>query len=561
MRRLAQLASLVIVMLHLAAPSVDAAWPENGAAICAAQNNQDYPQIVSDGSGGAIIAWLDDRDPPATALYAQRIDGAGAVQWVADGVPINTPSEYIDPRIMRMVSDGAGGAIIAWIEDAGGVCSVVAQRVNADGELQWWTGGSPVGNAGGLGDYLEMEPDGMGGAVLAWQVAGGITSDVRAQRIAPQGYVMWNASGVIMGTASHDQSEPALMGDGAGGAIVSWSELTGTYYNIRAQRIRPNGTIVWAAGGIAVSSVDSPQSLSRIATDFNGGAVVAWTDTRLPATNSDIYAQRIDSIGVAAWSPAGVAVCAAAGYQSSPRIAGESSGGTYIVWMDNRAMNGDIYAQRLRADGAAAWTSDGIAVCSEASVEYDPQIAADAEGDALIVWQDTRSDYGDIYLQKYDTAGVAAKPSNGEAVCAATNDQARPQLIPHAPGGAFMTWIDGRGGAELDIYALAVTDPTTAAEPPAVERAVRLDQNVPNPFNPSTRIAFTLAEPGTISLKIFDVAGRLVRVLASGQFTAGPHVEMWDGRDPSGRAVASGIYFYRLDAGAVLQTRKMVVAR
>lgn len=561
MHRLIRLVSIIAILLPLAPPWARAAWPVNGAEVCVAQNNQEYPQIVADGSGGAIIAWLDDRSPGAAAIYAQRIDGAGSVLWASDGVLVNTPSEYINLSIMRLVPDGAGGAIIAWIEDAGGVYSVRAQRMNGSGEPQWWAGGSPIGNAGGLGDYLEMAPDGTGGAVVAWQLAGGNMSDVRAQRIAPQGYVMWDANGVVMGVANHDQTEPAVTGDGAGGAIVSWSELTGTCYNIRLQRIRMNGAIAWTAGGISACSVDSPQSRSRIAWDGIGGAIVAWVDTRSPATDSDIYAQRIDSSGAALWTPAGFAVCVAAGSQDSPQLACAPSGGAYMAWMDNRVTYGDVYAQRLRADGSAAWNTEGVAVCSEATAEYDAQIAVGADGRALVVWQDTRSDYGDIYVQKYDTAGVAAKPANGEAICAAASGQARPRLIPNSPGGAFVTWIDGRDGVQLDIYALAFTEPATGTEPPKVEHATRLAQNFPNPFNPTTRIAFGLSAPANVSLRIYDAGGRLVRELVNEKRPAGRFEEIWDGKGARGEASASGIYFYRLTAGSFAETRKMILLR
>jgi flagellar hook assembly protein FlgD len=64
-----------------------------------------------------------------------------------------------------------------------------------------------------------------------------------------------------------------------------------------------------------------------------------------------------------------------------------------------------------------------------------------------------------------------------------------------------------------------------------------------------------------VSLRIYDAAGRLVRVLIAGTKPAGNYSEAWDGLDASGRASASGIYFYRLDAGAFAQTRKMVLLR
>jgi hypothetical protein len=93
-----------------------------------------------------------------------------------------------------------------------------------------------------------------------------------------------------------------------------------------------------------------------------------------------------------------------------------------------------------------------------------------------------------------------------------------------------------------------------------VPRAV-LYQNHPNPFNPVTLISFELLQAGTVRLDVFDTAGRLVATLAEGPFSAGPHSVEWDGRDDAGSGIASGIYFYRLEAGGETFTRKMLLLK
>jgi len=88
-----------------------------------------------------------------------------------------------------------------------------------------------------------------------------------------------------------------------------------------------------------------------------------------------------------------------------------------------------------------------------------------------------------------------------------------------------------------------------------------LAQNHPNPFNPTTHIVFGLKEAGEVSLRVYDASGRLVRVLAQGRHEARRHEVSWDGRDESGRSVASGVYFYRLVAGNEILTRKAVLLK
>ncbi len=88
-----------------------------------------------------------------------------------------------------------------------------------------------------------------------------------------------------------------------------------------------------------------------------------------------------------------------------------------------------------------------------------------------------------------------------------------------------------------------------------------LHQNYPNPFNAETRILFSLTQAGPVSLRIFDVTGRLVRTLAEADLTAGEHHAAWNGNDDHGRALASGVYFCRLEAAGSDETRKMVLIK
>jgi len=88
-----------------------------------------------------------------------------------------------------------------------------------------------------------------------------------------------------------------------------------------------------------------------------------------------------------------------------------------------------------------------------------------------------------------------------------------------------------------------------------------LNACVPNPFNPSTTIAFSVSERGRVDLHVYDVSGRRVRALVEREVPAGNHTSLWDGRDDAGRAVASGVYFYRIVAGSFVASQKMVLLK
>jgi hypothetical protein len=100
----------------------------------------------------------------------------------------------------------------------------------------------------------------------------------------------------------------------------------------------------------------------------------------------------------------------------------------------------------------------------------------------------------------------------------------------------------------------------TGDELPAVTWA--LSQNFPNPFNPVTTIRYDVrAGGGQVSLRVFDVSGRLVRTLVDGHEVEGSKAVTWNGTNDRGQSVASGIYFYRMAAPGFTETKKMVLLR
>ena len=88
-----------------------------------------------------------------------------------------------------------------------------------------------------------------------------------------------------------------------------------------------------------------------------------------------------------------------------------------------------------------------------------------------------------------------------------------------------------------------------------------LYQNYPNPFNPETNFGFRIADFGFTTLRIYDISGRLVKTLLEQELAPGEYRFTWDGRNESGRVLASGVYLYRLRAGDFVQTRKLILLR
>ena len=109
-------------------------------------------------------------------------------------------------------------------------------------------------------------------------------------------------------------------------------------------------------------------------------------------------------------------------------------------------------------------------------------------------------------------------------------------------------------------YAVGAT-PTAVSESAAVPERFRLDPNIPNPFNPTTEISFTLAAPGWSHLAVYNLLGQEVRLLQSGWLEAGRHRITWDGTNAAGKNMATGVYLTLLRSDHRTQARKMLLLR
>ena len=117
---------------------------------------------------------------------------------------------------------------------------------------------------------------------------------------------------------------------------------------------------------------------------------------------------------------------------------------------------------------------------------------------------------------------------------------------------------DDYAGLAPDLGAFEHPGPTAVTAPPAAgPRQSRLHQNHPNPFNAGTRIAYAVAEAGSVKLEVYDALGRPVATLVSGRREAGPHAVLWDGTVSEGVRAAAGVYFSRLSTARGVQVRRM----
>jgi hypothetical protein len=444
---------LLCSVVLLAATSLHATWVSNGISVSAATYGQRFPETVSDDAGGAIIVWLDGRSTaPGHGIFAQRVDGWGNALWTPDGVPLYASiyNSYVDPKI---ASDGSGGAIVIWGDDRNGGYDLFAQRIDATGTVQWGAAGVTICNDATTQRNYALTPDGAGGAIIAWQDSSSGSADIYAQRVDASGAVQWTAGGVAICTNSFEQHGPCLATDGLGGAIVAWDDHRGGPCDIYAQRVDASGAVQWTANGKIVCNAVNAQQDQRIVSDDAGGAIIAWRDYRNSA-DWLLYAQRIDGSGSIPWASNGVLVNTTVADMYQMAIASDGWNGAIIVWAQIVSIDQNLYAQRISYLGTRQWNAGGNTVCDVAGTQHDPVIIPDGNRGAIISWTDWRSGVvQDIYAQKISSSGVREWNTNGVAACADAADQAWSCVASDGAGGAIIAWEDWRTGASSDIYA------------------------------------------------------------------------------------------------------------
>ncbi len=472
------------------------AWPADGVPVHTDfSEEQDHPQITTDGAGGAIMSWHANTGD--SYIWAQRIAASGQYMWDPNGTIIcdTWPSRSKGPT--ALCSDGAGGAIVVWADYRNLNYDIYAQRINSTGQVQWTTNGIVICNAGSGQEWPEIASDGAGGAYIVWEDDRGPNYDIYAQHINSSGDPQWTSNGIVICNASGQQNRAELILSGTSGTIITWEDLRDGSEDVYAQRIEA-GIPMWGLNGVPICTAANNQRLPLIVPDGEDGGIIMWEDER--ADGGDIYAQRVNVSGATQWNPNGTAICVESGDQSQPRIASDENGGSIIVWGDNRD-NWDIYAQKINSTGQVQWTANGIVICNYGESQTGPGIASDGFGGAIIAWSDWRSMFdSDIFAQHVNATGYSLLTANGTQICGASESQYFPQChstMQSAPYQAMMVWSDMRNSMQIDIY---------------TQRVTGVDQHGPgapvvsSPTHPDENFAYS-SPNGTIEWTAYDPSG------------------------------------------------------
>ncbi len=417
-----------------------------------------YPghTACTDGAGGIFVAWTHKDIAEVVLLQHVLADGTIAPGWPANGLALTTPSSgQID---IAIVPDGAGGALVAWEDDRNGNFDIFAQRVSAGG-VRLWGNAVQVSTASNEEGQPVLAGDGAQGMFVAWTFEYSPTDDdIYAMHILSNGAAdgAWVGGGQGVALTSFEETRPAILSDAQGGLWIAWDYFNGSVTDIKLTHMTGTGQQVqgWAYGGTDMTAVaGGDQTSSQLATDGAGGVFVVWNDTRFG--NSDVYVNYAASDATVPLFGWGLPLVSEASDQMLSSVCPDGQGGLFAVWDDGRNTAFYSYVGHVRQDGSnyLGWPADGLLPLTIQT--FRAKIAPDGTGGVFLTFEGSlvgSAEIGAMHLLGNGTTAPGWGPE-GNPVSSALGSQGTPLIVADGTGGALITWWDTRSYAGNDHYA------------------------------------------------------------------------------------------------------------
>jgi hypothetical protein len=249
--------------------------------------------------------------------------------------------------------------------------------------------------------------------------------------------VQWAADGVAVCSNAASQQGAVITADGVGGAIIAWSDLRAFLQSqIYAQRVNSAGVAQWTADGELEATLPG-FGFVRVSAAVPGlanDAIILASHTMIDFVTGDfttaLVAQKANSAGAPQWGAAGAIVCDVSSLCSHEHMVDDGAGGAYVAWSDGRGQIYDIYMQRIDGAGAPQWAVNGNVVTDAVSWQALEGMMRGPGGDAFLTWSDQRNGQPDIYAARFNSAGVAQWTANGVQVTGAARGQYFSSIAP-----------------------------------------------------------------------------------------------------------------------------------
>ncbi|MBN1211309.1 MAG: SBBP repeat-containing protein [candidate division Zixibacteria bacterium] len=547
-RKLWWLSVIFIFRLPVGAQDLDTAWVRfyNGF-----ENREDVATALAvDGDGNVYVTGSTEDSNNKENYLTIKYSREGNIEWASE---YDGPEYGVDFPVAIAVSDSGFVYVTGSSYSGPDNYDIVTIKYHSDGDTAWVRRYAYPGNSNDWARALVVDKDGF--VYLTGSIKSG--KILLTIKYEPDGDTAWTRTYYNSPLGNNIGYDIATDNDGhifvTGCRANSYTDI-----DIVTLKYTTSGCLLWT------KAYNGPGNYydwaEAIAVDDDGYVYVTGASEG-DETNMDYvtikYAPDGDSEWVRRYSGGG---------EDSPdkscALALDDEGNVFITGYSRGNMTGfDYLTIKYNAVGDTAWTRryngpDNL-------TDWPCDIDVDRYGNVVVAGESySQLSDADFMLIMYDTEGTLRwlekfnGPGNGEddlAALALDND-----------GNIYVTGLSDGVGSDCDFatikYSPVLTDVDELISDILPEEYT-LNQNYPNPFNPATNIEYTVASRSYINLAVYNILGQEIKILVDGIRSIGTYRAVWDGTDQNGRLVATGIYFYRLQTGTTVKSKKMLLLR
>lgn len=546
-----------VIAVALVAFTASAQWSADSTEniqICDLSGDQVLPKIVSTSDGGCFISWFDQRSGDY-CLYLQRLDYQGVPQFPENGILVSDHTQMTWLVDYSMAVDNEDNAVIAFsdIRSAAEDLDVSVYKISSSGDFLWGSDGINLSDTTETG--FEPNPviavTGENNCVFAW---GKQTSEsfLVFQKLSPEGTRLWGDWGISMTDAEADLSVPILIPSGADSVIAMWRRSTGTYpmtvTHLYTDMFDVNGSGIWGDSPVLIydSGAITPWNNPEMISDGLGGAVCSWYDA--PSLSEfNVWVQHLDSAGSMLYPMNG----AQASTNSSDRLHMNPSAGidpatgeTWAFWVETNGNQDQwgLYGQMFNSSGARQWTDSGLELIPLGNQQIGfVQTSVDEYGIFVSFFINSSATSFKVLRLNFDGTVVWGPVTISAGSLGEKDD---PVSCAGYDGSVVFSWTDNR--IDAGIYAQNLKQDGsmgqfmgTGGDSPSSGLLLSVS---PNPSCGNAEVFIDSDETSTSAfLAVYDVSGRLVDTLLSGELNSGQSAFSWQPEGP-----AAGVYLVRL---------------
>jgi hypothetical protein len=566
----------------------------DGKKISETAGNQDNPVAAPAGENYAVVAWKDYSVNKTGNLLVQKVQANGNILWNPKGVRINRLNKEISDY--SLCANEQGEVFICYLAKEPGQAlnsKVMLQKISSSGKFLFDSLGITVTASAKGKMFPYVLPDNLSGTYIFWIETPGSKGTILSKHYHKTGRSLWGKQPVSI--TDNSLNVISFAADRSESDIYIAYQVLKNDKSIYHQLINYNGKLLWGRNGKVCSTEESIQSNPQMIS-AGSSLILSWTNE--VNYDRDIHIQKYDRNGKPLWQTSGIPVIKMKGDQFGQKIISDDKNGAIIAWLDRRmaSATGNIYSQRITAEGEICWNAGGIAIGSFFNTPKSYlNLLPDGRGGAIAVFKEKRNGTNGIYVQKIFNTGTFVSQIIGFRTEVASNSvkiawysanefpESRYDIersVQTDTGNTdwqklttinadsrntanYYQYIDKPDTSGTLYYRVVLNDNYGNTQSSEVSRVTFLEstdyiivtQNNPNPFSDSTQIKFYLPEQADVKIEFFN-----------------NHIEKIDeicNRFPAGKNSVTffaqnrwpGIYFYRFASGNYIEVKKMVLTR